>query len=79
MSLSCQSHRDGLCYAELSQLLKMFHVNIDGGWRAVHSDALFLLDGLIIHLKICDPETNLQQFYDGFDLQGECISDYLLV
>jgi hypothetical protein len=30
---------------------------------------MFLLEELVFHLKICGSQTNLQQFYDGFDLQ----------
>jgi hypothetical protein len=30
-----------------------------------------VLQELIILLKICDSETNLQKFHNGFDLQGK--------
>jgi hypothetical protein len=34
-----------------------------------HSQAIFLLEELVVHLKIYDSQTNSQQFHDGFDLQ----------
>jgi hypothetical protein len=39
------------------------------GFRASHSHAIFLLEEVIIHLKICGSQTNFQQFHDGFNVQ----------
>jgi hypothetical protein len=40
------------------------------GDRGAHNHAIFLLEEVIIHLKICGSQTNLQQFHNGFSLQG---------
>jgi hypothetical protein len=48
----------------------MIHENVDndGSLTTLHSNAIFLLEKLI-HMKICS-QTNLQQFHNGFGLQG---------
>jgi hypothetical protein len=66
------SHSDGLCCAEsrvnFSKCsMKMLLTMSDK--RAFHSHAIFLLEELIVHLKICGSQTSLQQLHDGFDLQ----------
>jgi hypothetical protein len=40
---------------------------------------MFLLEELIIHLKICGSETDFQQFHDGFDLQDRLFRQCVIV
>jgi hypothetical protein len=40
-----------------------------GDKRASHIHAIFLLEGLIVHLKICGSQASLQQLHNSFYLQ----------
>jgi hypothetical protein len=46
---------------------------------ASHSHAIFLLEELIDHLKICGSQTNFQQVHDDFDLQERPFFQYVIV
>jgi hypothetical protein len=60
-----------LCQVK-SQILKVLRIDIadDRCQRAPQSHVIFLLEELIIHLKLCGSQANLQQFHNGFGLQG---------
>jgi hypothetical protein len=39
----------------------------------------FLLEELVVHLKICGSQSNFQQFHDGFDLQDRPFRQCVIV
>jgi hypothetical protein len=48
-----------------------------GGRELPHSHASFLLEELVVHLKICGSQANLEKLHDGFDqhdrLYRQCV------
>jgi hypothetical protein len=53
-----------------SHFLKMVHEDVANYWEPFHSHVIFLLEEIIIHLKVGGSQTNLQQFHEGFNLQN---------
>jgi hypothetical protein len=37
------------------------------------------LEELVVYLKICGSQANLQQLYDGFDLQDRTLGQFAIV
>jgi hypothetical protein len=50
-----------------------------GDKRASRSHAIFLLKEFIIHPKICGSQRNLQQFHNGFRLQGRLFHQSIIL
>jgi hypothetical protein len=41
--------------------------------------AIFLLEELIVNLKICGSQTNFQQFHDGFNLRDRLFCQCVII
>jgi hypothetical protein len=51
----------------------------DGVERISNRHAIFLLEELVVNLKIRDSQADLQQFHDGFDLQDREFRQFIIV
>jgi hypothetical protein len=49
------------------------------GDRAPRSHVIFLLEELIVHLKLCGSQTNIQQFHNDFGLLGRTFRQNVIV
>jgi hypothetical protein len=63
----------------------MLHEDVanDGGERISHSHAIFLLEELVVNLKIRGSQADLHEFHECFDLQDrsfcQCVIDAELI
>lgn len=69
MSPTYRNHSDGLYYAGANFSKCSINMLLTIG-DSFPYHAIFWMEELIVHLKICGSQTNFHQFHDGFDLQG---------